>query len=195
MVICPGCCFFAISAILRVPFGNVFDDFCCRSMFSWAICFQKSGKSMNVPSQFTKGTKSSNWITENLFWICKSYSLWQSLEWSTTTALPRNNLAALRTSLKMPEPLTTLGLKLQPIKLFTVKWTNLTFIPKHFTKFNDCAYEKNSKASPCQQPAWCSLGTASLAVVFPFFKVIVIPLNQPVEEQKYIFIVLEKKKV
>lgn len=49
---------------------------------------------------------------------------------------------------RMPEPLTTVGLERQPIKVLTVKWSLLTFIAKHSTKFNDRAYEQNKKVAP-----------------------------------------------
>lgn len=101
-----------------------------------------------------------------------------------------------RPTLKMPEPLTTVGPRLQPIKSLAVKCTLLTFIPKHSTKFNDCAYEQNRNVSPCQQSAWCSLSSAFLSgCCLPVSMVIVIVLNQTLEKRKkrkvYIFTVLK----
>lgn len=171
MLICPGCCFFAISLILWVPFGNVFDDsgFCFSPAFSWPVCSEKSGKSVNVASQFTEGHK----VKKLNNWNCilnmqKLFSLKeQSMEHDIS---PPRLLAAPRTALNVPEPLTRVGLKLRPIKLLTVKWTLLTFILKHSTKFNDCAYDQSSKASPCQQPS-----------SLPVSKLFVNPQYQPIE--------------
>lgn len=151
MLICPGCCIFAISLVLWVPFGNVFDDsgFCFSSAFLWPICSEKSGKSVNAASQFTEGHK----VKKRNKWKCILNVPLSSLTEPRVEHDDNSSPRLLGAALNMPEPLTTVGLKLQLMKLFTVKWTLLTFLLKHSTKCYDCAYEQSSKASPCQQPS------------------------------------------
>lgn len=86
--------------------------------------------------------------------------------------------------LKMPEPLTTVGLECQPIKVLTVKWTLLTFIAKHSTKFNDHAYEQNKRrVTDASIPSVIS-GSEFVSRCCHPVSIVIIVLNQSVKEEK-----------
>lgn len=123
--------------------------FCFSSAFSRPIGSEKSGKSVNVASRFTEGHKVKKLNKRKCILNVRFSSLTEPRVELNNNAPPRS----LGTALSMPEPFTAVGPKLQPITLFTVKWTLLTLVWKHSTKFNDCAYKQSSKASPCQQPS------------------------------------------